>query len=170
MADICTKADIKTLAFRRAISDLQIGDGIINAIQIRYIKPVLGTEFYNELIANQANYATLIALLKPAIAQYVKFHILPDLAIDISNTGINKIPGNNRSAAGGDELGSVKQSALDEAGLYMAVVTDHLNDNETDYPLYFRSANPENRIEIIGGIISRTDEADIDDYYSNKND
>jgi len=67
-----------------------------------------------------------------------------------------------------EDLGSLKQSALETAMMYVSAMTKYLDDNYTDYPLYYPGANPDNRVQISGGIIHRN--VNIDDFYNNTND
>lgn len=167
MADIATIAEVITAAFTRPINVARIPTGMINAVQVKHILPILGEDFYNDVIANPANYATLLTYLKPIVAHYVRFTILPDIFSEVSNTGINKVPGNNRTAGTTEDLGSMRQSTLDIAGLYVKALTKYLNDNETIYPLYIKGNNPDNNIEFAGGLIIRKEISD--DFYNDEN-
>jgi hypothetical protein len=155
MADICTKTEVITMAFSRPVSESQIEDGVINAVQVRYLLPILGKDFYDDVILTPASYTALLVYLKPIVAHYVRFHVLPTIFADVSNTGINKIPGNNRVPGTTEDLGSIRQTTLDIAGIYVTALTKYLNDNEALYPLYDKWKNPENRIDIAGGLIIR---------------
>lgn len=166
MADIATKSECIAMAFSRPVSENHIEDGLINAIQVKYILPLLGEDFFDDVILTPASYTALLALLKPIVANYVKFHILPTVFRDVSNTGVNAIPGNNRTTGTTEDLGSVRQSTLDIAQMYADVVLKYLDDNDSSYPLYYKRDN----ILIAGGIIVRKNDnyEDIDDYYLNK--
>lgn len=157
MTDLITKEEVITLAFQRPISTTKIPEGLINSIQVQHLKPALKKDFYNAVIAAPQTYDTLVDLIKPALAAFVKFYILPEIYNDISNSGINKIPGINRAAGTNEDLGSARQIALDQANLAMAAVTDYLNDNATNYPLYSPGGDPNNKVIIAGGIIFATD-------------
>lgn len=169
MADIATKTEVIAIAFTRAIPEARIPDGFIHAIEVKYILPILGEDFYDALVLTPGSYTALIALLKPVVAHYVRFELLPSIFVEISNTGLNKVPGNNRSAGTTEDLGSMRQSTLDIAGMYVTSTTKYLDDNYTAYPLYYRGTNPENRVEIMGGIIMQKEETD-DDYFLNNTD
>src|SRR3990172_2214202 len=157
MTDLITKEEVIALAFQRPINTTKIPDGLINSIQVKHIKPALGKDFYNAVTAAQETYDTLVDLIKPAMAAFVKFYILPEIYNDISNSGINKIPGINRAAGTNEDLGSARQIALDQANLAMGALTDSLKDNETLYPLYSAGRDPNRKVEIAGGIIFATD-------------
>jgi hypothetical protein len=167
MTELITKAEIVTLAFSRDISTIRMPENIIHAVEIKHIKPVLGEDFYNAVITTVASYAALIVYLKPVIAFFVKFYILPEIYNDISNTGVNRLQGNNRASSSLDDLGSARQNCLDSANMYVEALTTYLNDNYSLYPLYYQSANPVNKIQIAGGIIAYQDYLN-DDFYNEK--
>lgn len=155
MNELIEKEAVITLAFQRPIATTKIPEGLINSIQIKHLKPCLGLDFYNAIIATPDNYETLLNLIKPALAFFTKFYILPEIYNDISNSGINKIPGINRAAGTADDLGSARQIALDQAALAMDAMTYYLKENATLYPLYIWQDDPNNKVEIAGGILSR---------------
>lgn len=155
MNELIEKEAIVALAFQRPIVTTKIPDGMINSVQIRHIKPCLGLDFYNAIVAAPETYDAVIDLIKPAIAFFTKFYILPELYNDISNSGINKIPGINRAAGTVEDLGSARQIALDQANLAMDALTYYLKENYTSYPLYVWQQDPNSRVEIAGGILSR---------------
>jgi hypothetical protein len=161
--DLITKADVLEIAFIKNINDARIADGMINMVQVKHLKPILSKKLYDDVVNNPTNYSALITLIKPILAYFVKYYLLPGIYNDISNTGINKVPGNNRTPGTIDDLGSVRQDCLDVAQMSQAALTDYLNDNDTLYPLYVRNLNPLSSVEIVGGIISRNEIPD--DYY-----
>lgn len=161
MADIVTKTEVITMAFARPVSENHIEDGLINAIQVKHILPVLGEDFYNAVILTPASYTTLLTYLKPIVAHFVRYYILPTIFRDVSNTGVNAIPGNNRSMGTTEDLGSVRQSTLDIANIYISALKKYLNDNSSTYPLYYKSSVPE--IEFAGGLLIRNRISEINE-------
>ena len=160
MNELMTKDEVISLAFQRPITTTKIQDGLIQSVQILHIRPVLGLDLYTLVIAAPTTtYAALVAMLKPALANFVKFYILPEIYNDISNSGINKIPGINRAPGAVEDLGSARQIALDQANLNMNLVSDFLKANATVtiYKNYIWQEDPNNQIQIAGGIISRID-------------
>jgi hypothetical protein len=157
MADIASVAEVLAAAFTRPIATARIPAGMVNAVQVKYILPLLGEEFYDDVILTPASYTTLLVYLKPIVAYFVKFTILPDIFVEVSNTGGNKVPGNNRTAGTTEDLGSMRQSTLDTANLYVKALTKYLDDNEALYPLYDKDNNPDNNICFAGGLIIRNE-------------
>jgi hypothetical protein len=170
MASLLTKDEIVAISFKRKIDLVKIPDRLAESVQSTHIKPVLGADLYDKVIATPSSYSALIDYLKPVIAYFVKYYILPEIWIDISTTGVNKIQGNNRTIADSEEFGTARQDALDMANKFMSDLTDYLNDNTTLYPDYYYYSNPGNKVNIVGGIIYRPDIVqDADDYYINSN-
>jgi hypothetical protein len=170
MADIVTKTEVVTLAFGRAVSETRIEDGLIAAISEKYLIPVLGEDFYDDVIANAINYTALLVYLKPIVSYFVKFHLLPEIFVEISNTGLNKVPGNNRVAGSTDDLGASRQNTLDIANMYMARLRKYLDDNSTTYLLYYPGSDVNNKIDIAAGVIIRKHYRDADEFYEEEND
>jgi hypothetical protein len=169
MADFATKSEVLTMAFQRTMPESRIEDGLINAVQVKHLMPILGEDFYDDVVANPINYTTLLTYLKPIVAQFVKYYILPQVYLEISNSGVNQVPGNNRTPASMDGLGIVQQNALDHAELLVKALVKYLDDNSATFTLYYPSVNPAVRYEIAGGIIFKNDIED-DDFYSKNND
>ena len=167
MADIATKSEVLTAAFQRTMPESRIEDGLIHSVEVKHIRPLLGDDLYDDVLANPINYTTLLTYLKPILAQFVKFYILPQVYAEVSNTGINQVPGNNRTPATPDTLSSMKQNALDHADLHIQSLNKYLDDNSDSYPLYYQSANPAIKYQIIGGIICEKGPSDDDNDYFN---
>lgn len=163
MAALLNKDEIVSIAFTRKIDIIKIPDKLIESVQNTHIMPVLGKALYDLVIASPLNYSLLIDYIKPIIAYYVKYYILPEIWLDISTTGINKINGNNRISGNSEEFNQALQSALNMANMMVSSLTLYLNDNETLYPDYTKWSNPDNRIKILGGIIFPIAQTDYDD-------
>ena len=170
MADLITSTEIVLTAFDgRTIDTAKIPAGMINAIQVKHIRPVLGKDFYNAVIADTVTYATLITYIKPAIAYFIKFYILPNIFREITNTGVNQIPGQNRNPGTLDDLGSARQAALDNANLFIDVLVQFIKDNLINYPLYYSPRA--NDIKFAGGmIITPNDDELEEDFYLDEED
>jgi hypothetical protein len=150
-----TKSEIITNAFPRTnVSEYHIMDSFIAVVKDKHLRGILGDDFYDDFIVNYADYADLLAVVKPMLAWFVKYYALPSIYADVSTTGVKKLESNNATSAGGDELGTLKQQALDMANGYANMVYRTL-ENGT-YPLW----NNRSRVSIAGGIIMQhyTDE------------
>ncbi len=169
MAYFITKADVLAVpvVFSREVEEDKIQDDLIESVTQRHIMPILGEDFYDDVVANPANYVTLKTYLLPVVANYIKYYILPDIHSEVSTAGINTITGQNKQPVPLESLETVRQSTLDAALLQGQRLLKYLTDNEDDLPLYVPGANPQNRVEIAGGMVfdKRQDYEDIDDYY-----
>ena len=169
MAYFITKADVLAIpvVFSREIEEEKIQDDLIESVTQMHILPILGEDFYDDVVANPLNYATLKTYLLPVVANYVKYYILPDIHSETSTAGINTITGQNKQPVPLESLENVRQSTIDAAHLQAKRLLKYLTDNEDDLPLYVPGANPQNTTKIAGGIIFDLlkDYEDIDDYY-----
>jgi len=170
MGALLTTDKVIELAFTRKIELKNIPSNIIESIQERYIRPMLGNDFFDALIASPSTYTTLLVYIKPILAYYVKLYLLPELFIKISNTGLNRIEGNNRKITSKEDFSIIETSTLKFIDVHTDRLTRYLNDNSANYPLYYKWKNPENRISISGGIIFEDNSnllEDDDDYTMN---
>jgi len=150
---LITPTEVISAAFERQIEQAKVKEDTIEAVQIKHILPVLGEDFYDDVVANPGNYGDLIAQIRPALAYFVKLYLLPHLWSEIGTVGIAQIQGRNRNAAGYDQLGEIKQQTIDLAKLYMNKLTKFLDDNSDSYPLYYIGENAGEKIVEAGGII-----------------
>jgi len=160
---LVTKDYIIAEAFTRAISTSRIPDSIVLACEVKYLKPILGKDFYNAVVATPASYTALLNLAKPMIAWYVRYMILPELKTEVSDLGVNRI--NIQSAQNADEeaYAQARDHAQIVAESHREQLMDYLNDNTTLYPLYYSGDNPDNQTEIVGGMIFRKEDFDVDE-------
>jgi len=166
MAAFLTKTEVVTLAFTRGVDTKKIEDGLIESIQEKHIRPILGNDFFEAVLATPGDYSTLLTYLKNVIAWYVRYYILPDVYLDISSTGVSQIQGRGRTNATGTQVSRAQDHALETVRLHINRLTQYLNDNSDDYPNYFLAGNADNRITIAGGIIFEDDSrlTEDDDY------
>ncbi len=160
-----TAVEVRDTAFTRMVEIDKIKEDTILAVQQKHLIPVLGEDFYDAIVADPIKYAEVIAKIKPALAYIVKYYLLPDIFSEVSTTGIGLITGKNNQKASRDELGDHQKSAIDTYEMHIGVLTKYLNDNTSSYPLYHRSANPNNQIIHAGGIVFGEHEQDDDDDY-----
>jgi len=163
MAALLTKDEVITYAFTRKVDTVKIPDEILEVAQFRHLKPILGEDLYDLVVADPSSYSELVDYIKPFLAYHIKFYVLPIIWADISTTGVNQITGNNRVTGTKDTLETARASALETAQLHADSLTEYLDDNEDTYEDYSKGGNPENQVEILGGIIFGNDFTD-DDY------
>ncbi len=169
MAYFITKTEVLAVpvVFNREVEEQHIQDNLIESVTQMHIMPILGEDFYDDVVANPANYVTLKTYLLPIVANYIKYYILPDIHIETSTAGMNTITGQNKQPGQTSNMEKVRQTTLDTAHLHAERLLKYLTDNEDDLSLYVPGANPQNQVKIVGGMIfdKRQDYEDIDDYY-----
>jgi hypothetical protein len=163
MAALLTDSEVLTLAFARDIDISRIPSGLTEAIQLKHLKPILQSDFYDALIAAPTSYTSLIAKIKPYLAHMVKYYIIPDMYVESTNSGVNRMQGSNRQNANSSELGILLDQVLKLADLFLDQLNEFLWDNRANYPLYSHSNNRSANIEVAGGIIfEKTSSYNID--------
>ena len=166
---LLTRDDIVTLAFNREIQAEKIKTEMIDAVQERHIMPVLGETFYDLVVAAPTSYTAVVNLIKPIVAYFVKYYIIPQIFVELSTTGANVLTGQNRSRASEGEVNELRNAALDAAAMHLRRLSKYLDDNSETYTDYYKTANADEQIEIAGGIIfeKKVDDDDTDDYTIN---
>jgi hypothetical protein len=160
---LVTKEYIITEAFSRKISESRLQDSIVTACEIKYLKPILGVDFYNAVVLTPASYTALLVYVKPMIAWYVKYMLLPELKTEISDLGVNRISVQSAQNADEESYGQARAQALIVAEAHREQLIDHLNDNTSTYPLFYSGNTPDNKTEIVAGIIFRKPASDLDE-------
>ena len=83
---LITASEVVQLAFASNIDPLLIKGQNISQAEDKYIKSLLGADFYNEVVANPGSYSTLISdYIKPCLAYYVKFATFNQLLLETAN-------------------------------------------------------------------------------------
>jgi uncharacterized membrane protein len=167
MANLITAAEVITYAFDRSVDTTKIKDTDIKAAEVKHILPMLGEDFYDAVVADQTTYATLIGYIKPVLAYWVAFYIMPRLWVETGTVGMARIQGQNRAVATNGEYEKARAAKQELAQLNTKTLTKYLSDNQSSYPLYFKGANPAERVRHVGGIVMRNDGLytdECDDY------
>jgi hypothetical protein len=151
-----TKAEIIARAFTRTLTETRIQDDVVEACQTKYIKPLLGEDFYNAVILTPGDYTTLISTyLKPILAWWVRYMILPELRTELSDLGIVTVGIKDATPVDNETFAQVRDNTRIIAEQKEKLLTEYLEDNYSSYPLYYPRLNPNNRVEIVGGIVMK---------------
>jgi len=165
MGLLISSNEVIELAFDRNVDVAKIRDNIILGAQLRHIKPVLGEDFYDLVIATPSSYTALVEKINPPLAYFVKYYILPVLKTEVGTVGMAQIRGQNRNAPPDSDYDLMQNNALDSANMLIEELVKYLNDNEALYPDYESGLNEAKGIEIHGGIVmDGTHKKDCDDY------
>lgn len=167
MAYFITKVDVINAAFTRDVEEAKIQDDLIESAGIRYLLPILGEDFYNAVVLTPGDYTTLKPYLIKVVANYVKYLMLPEIHMEVSTAGLNQFTGQNKQPATRAGMEGVRQSVLEIAEAQAGRLHKFLEDNSDDYSLYFSSANPQNQVTHVGGIVLDNERENLtqDDLY-----
>ena len=162
---LITKTQVVSLAFSRKISETKITDSIIKSAEWKYIKPILGKDLYNAISAapTDSKYSVILPIIQEALAWWVKYIALPEILVEISDTGAHLINASNAQVASDQRFIELKEATADTANRLTHLITDWLND-DTTLTDYYPGENPQNQVEIAGGILFDTNlETDIEE-------
>lgn len=171
MATLVSKSEVVSLAFNRAISTTKIIDNQILVAELRYIKPILGKTLYDNIVLSplDSKYTILLPMIKNALAYWVKFTILPEIFVEISDLGAHTPNANNASTLNDQRFIELRDNIADSAKQFTQLITEYLNLNLSSFPEYSPGSNPQNDTIIAGGIIFHNqDDNDSEDDSSVK--
>lgn len=111
-------------------------------MQLKYIKPLLGKDLYNELLEQiEGNSLTvlnesLIEEIKPALSWLVYSDLVPDTNVKNTASGMTKSVGESFELASNSELASISKRAFGNWQVYERNLIEYLQDNKDSYPLW----------------------------------
>jgi len=160
MATLITTNDVREICLNKATFDVAKFQPFLKPAEITFLKPFLGRDLYNELVAesdstfSEAN-EELFKYLKPALAWKTLELALPSMHTDITSSGLklnnSEFANSGTDKSRADLITNAKQIA--EAFLEDAKEFIEDEDNIDTYPLYEKDGNVSNDINLIGGMI-----------------
>jgi hypothetical protein len=140
MTHLITAAEVVALAFTDTnLTTGLIKDSFIEIAEQQYIRPALGDKFFAALRASAPagdNKTFDDNYLKIALAFFVKYVAMPDLAMKITGAGVAiSQPGGTVTPTDKQREG-VSQAAMDGAQTLLKAAIDYLDNNLSLYPLY----------------------------------
>ena len=82
---LITSTEVISIAYITELDPTMIKDEIIATAERKYIRPILSVPLYEDVVANQQQYSTLIEqYVKPCLAFYVKFSMMNRQLIETS--------------------------------------------------------------------------------------
>lgn len=136
-----------------------IKDAIIEATQLRWIKPMLGDDLWDTLETEYPSFSstnqTLVDLLETPLAFFIKHELIPDMSINTTASGLQVINTEYSSPATDTQRGQIQEQSLVHAKALLSEVTRWIekSENLTSYPDYSMVTNINNDITRKGGII-----------------
>ena len=161
---LITASQVITIAINdKNLQTAKIKDVIIDVAQEGYIRPVLGEDFYKEIVLQKeagtltADNTTLLEdYLQPALAFFVKFEAMPDIMLQLTNMGI-QLPDTHYSGAGTDKQRGLSRDTAKKHGTTlidkMITYIEYEKEENNKFPLYYYSDNIKNNVTVKGGII-----------------
>lgn len=149
------------LSFTNAVTNelSLINDGVIEAAQLRWIKPVLTDDLWDDLESEYPNYSstnqTLVDKLELPLAFFVKAELVPDMSINTTAAGLQVISTEYSSPATDKQRGEIQDKAIEMGRSLLSEVVRWIEKdaNINNYPLYYNSKNVNNNIARKGGIV-----------------
>lgn len=139
------------------INTAKIKDAYIEVAQESYLRPILGDDFYDEVLANYTTspYSTLVAQLKSALAFYVKYIALPEIMVSVTDKGALLAQSSSNQPLDAKGRGDVRATALQMADNYAKIAIRWLESDSIigSYPGYSEGKNIQKRITRKGGLI-----------------
>jgi len=162
-----SQADVIKHAFTDStFESTLLKDYIIKAAQEKHIKPILTKDLYDEIISQIQTDAvtplnqTVLDLVEPALAFFVKAESLADIFAQVTSKGIMLNDTEFSTSASSSQRAEVKSSTFSTAYTLSALITEFLNDEDNidDYPLYeVDDRNVDNELEKLGDVVIETD-------------
>lgn len=137
-----------------------VKDAIIEAAQLRWIKPMLGDDLWDLLVSQYPSSYTsvnqsLVDRLETPLAFFVKYELVPDMSINTTAAGLQVLNTEYSSAATDRQRGEIQDQALQHAKALLREVTRwiELDANIGNFPDYYIADNSTNAVTTKGGII-----------------
>ena len=123
----------------------------IKAVQLKFIEPVFG-DMYRAM--TEGKYKDFVEKqIKPALAYYIKYAVIPELAVKAGNSGIMRNKSTYSASAAKEEIGLLMKESKAVADSLMDKAVAYVEENITSFPEYDAEKNVRKRITLTGGLI-----------------
>lgn len=122
----------------RAIPDANFDEGYIKdryieAAQLNHIRPVLGGDFYDLVVASPDSYSALLPYIKDALAFYVVMEALPLIHVHLTSRGVVTNSSDYSTVAGRDHRADLEKSLMKWGEEFTDKMVRYLDDNSSTY-------------------------------------
>ncbi len=148
---LMTSAEVAALAFPGSLDPDGgfVAEASIIAAQQKFIKPVL-----NKLYDALGNYPELVEqYVKPALAQWVRYMVLPSIAAQVGSTGIIAPRGQNFESVAPMSVSALRRRAKADARALTLRMVEHIEANAVQYPEYDHARNVLTRTSTAGNVV-----------------
>lgn len=159
--EIITTTEIIDLVVpQKAAFEARFFEKDILRCQIKYLRPILGTDYYEDLrdkvagSTTNANDDALLGYLKPMLANYILYEVLPFIQNKITNSGVmsdfNEFANNTESKGLQMMRDQYLTNGQDFEAQAVQFIEDTQDDDSTAFPLYECVKRTKNKNFIIG--------------------
>ncbi len=151
MVIIISPAEVASRAFPSSLDPEGgfIPESSILAAQQKFMKPVLGT-----LYPHLGKYPELVdKYVKPALAQWVRYLVLPTIASQVGSMGIISPRGQTFESVAPMSVAALRARTKSDARALTARMVEHIEVLVQDYPEYDPEKNIMNRVSVTGNIV-----------------
>lgn len=154
MIYFCTENYIKTNGIITSNVDVTQFSPLVNFASKAYLKPLLGTVFFNDLLAKyndktlSPDEEILVGYMQPCILWRVCAQAGTTLSLQLTNKGYIKQSDDNGSPADLSEISYMYSHYISEAILFEDELKKYLTDNKNLYPVFMSDANKDSKVKI----------------------
>ena len=153
MIYFCTENYIKTNGVITSNVDVTQFSPLVQFCSKAYVKPLIGTVFFNDLLTKYNNQTlsidetTLVGYIQPAILWRVCAQAGTTLSYQLTNKGYIKQSDDNGVAADLDEVSFMYSHYISEAILFEDELKKYLDLNKDLFPVFLSDDNKDSKIK-----------------------
>lgn len=151
MRTLITPAEVAALAFPGSLDPHGgfIAESSILSAQQKFLKPVL-----NRLCDSLENYPALLdEYVKPALAQWVRFLVLPSIAAQVGSAGIVAPRGQNFESVSPMSAAALRSRAKADARALTLRMVEYIEAHREEFLEYDPAANVLSRVSATGNVV-----------------
>ena len=143
---LMTPAEVVEAAFGGGdvIDAAIVTESAVLTAQRRYLRPVFGVSFYGAFLAEY---------VRPALALFVKYLVLPDAAVRLGRLGIVRFGGEYFEPTDGAALKLLRERVRAEAETSLTAAVERLEAAPAEFPEYDPRENIKRRLSVAGGVV-----------------
>lgn len=150
---LITPDEVREIAFSATdhMDSAVIKDSKIVAAQNNYLRPAFNN-LYDAML--EGKYVDLVdKYIKPALAYYVRYGVIPDMSIQMGNNGMTVAYTSHTNAATDKQRDMLRRQALEDAGGFMREAVEFVENNLDKFPEYIKRDNVRHKVGRVGGLL-----------------
>lgn len=146
---LITPAEVAALAFPGTLDPAGsfINESSIVSAQQKFLKPVLGS-LYDKVTGT-----LLTDYVKPALAQWVRYLVLPSIAAQVGSTGVIAPRGQNFESVSPMSVAALRARAKADAKALTKRMVEYIEANPAVFSDYKHDENVLSRVSTTGGVV-----------------